>query len=324
MENETDVKRNYKDGVWRMLMGIPENALSVYNALNGTDYQNPDELIYNTLENAIFMNIKNDISFIVGYNMSLYEHQSTYTPNMPLRDLFYVADVLQKHVKDQTLYSPALIKIPAPAFVVFYNGSKRMDDMEIQRLSDAYETRMEEPGLELRVTVLNINPGHNEELKERCPILKEYTIFVETMRKYTKNVPISIAVEKAVDECIRNNILKGFLSGQKAEVVKVSIYEYDEERELELIKEGMKQVLRDEVKAEVREEMREEVQREVREEVQREVREEVQREVREENFRRIVLLCRKFAGNKDMAVEELVISCSLSQEEAEETVALYW
>lgn len=308
MENETGVKRNYKDSVWRMLLSIPENALSVYNGLNGTDYQNPDELTYNTLENAIFMNIKNDVSFIVGHSTSLYEHQSTYTPNMPLRDLFYVADLLQKHVKNQTLYSPALIKIPVPAFVVFYNGSKEMGDVEVQCLSDAFEMPIEEPQLELKVTVLNINPGHNEDLKIKCPILNEYTIFVETMRKYTKSMSVDEAAEKAVDECIRNDILKEFLTSQKAEVVKVSIYEYDEERELQLIKEGMKQVLRDEVKAEVREEMREEV----------------QREVREEGIKKMVLLCRKLKMDKEEAIGELISSYSLSRKEVEEKVNLYW
>ena len=241
MENKLTAKRSYKDGVWRMLMGIPKNALSVYNALNDTDYRNPNELTYNTLENAIFMNIKNDVSFIVGCYTSLYEHQATYTPNMPLRDLFYVADVLQKYVKDQTLYSPARIRIPAPVFVVFYNGNRKMGDKEIQRLSDSYETVMKEPELELKVTILNINPGYNEELKRKSPILSEYTTFVETMRKYIKTMSIGAAAEQAVDECIRNDILKDFLTGQKAEVVKMSIYEYDEERELELIKEGMKQ-----------------------------------------------------------------------------------
>lgn len=336
MENKLTAKRSYKDGVWRMLMGIPKNALSVYNALNNTDYQNPNELTYNTLENAIFMNIKNDVSFIVGCYTSLYEHQATYTPNMPLRDLFYVADVLQKYVKDQTLYSPARIRIPAPVFVVFYNGNRKMGDKEIQRLSDSYETVMKEPELELKVTILNINPGYNEELKRKSPILSEYTTFVETMRKYIKIMSIGAAAEQAVVECIRNDILKDFLTGQKAEVVKMSIYEYDEERELELIKEGMKQVLRDEVKAEVREEMREEVQREVREEVQREVREEVQREVREEvqrevreeiheeSVKRIILLCQKFTSAKEQAVDELINGYSLSRQEAEEKVALYW
>ena len=99
--------------------------------------------------------------------VNLYEHQSTYNLNMPLRDLFYVAELLQVYVKDQSLYSSKLIKLPTPHFVVFYNGIGDKPEKRILRLSEAFEVPTDDPELELKVTILNINPKMNEELKEK-------------------------------------------------------------------------------------------------------------------------------------------------------------
>ena len=121
MKTSKKVKRNYKDTVSRMLFRKPENALSLYNALNGTDYTDSTQITFNMLENAIYMGMHNDISFLIMNETNLYEHQSTYNLNMPLRDLFYIAELLQVYVKDESLYSSKLIKLPTPHFVVFYN-----------------------------------------------------------------------------------------------------------------------------------------------------------------------------------------------------------
>lgn len=162
------VKRSYKDTVFRLIFKDKKQLLSLYNAVNGTDYNNAEDLKINTLENAIYMNMKNDISFVFDFELNLYEHQSSVNPNMPLRDLFYVSKVLQNIVKYENLYSSRKIKIPAPRFVVFYNGSMEQPERSIYRLSDMYEKSMKEPELELVVTVLNINPGKNEELMKSC------------------------------------------------------------------------------------------------------------------------------------------------------------
>ena len=116
-----NTKKKYKDTVYRMLFKQPKEALSLYNGLNGTAYTDTSLLEFNTLENAIYMGMKNDLSFLIMDQMHLYEQQSTDTPNMPLRDLFYVADLLQAYVKDKSLYSSKQIKLPAPHFVVLYN-----------------------------------------------------------------------------------------------------------------------------------------------------------------------------------------------------------
>lgn len=223
--------RNYKDTVFRMLFSDKKNLLSLYNAVNSRDYTNPDDLEIVTLENAIYMGMKNDLAFIIDTNLYLYEHQSTYNPNMPLRDLFYISSEYQKMLDQKSLYSSSLQKIPAPNFIAFYNGSNPICDVFEHRLSSAFEHLLGEPKLELIVTVLNINEGHNALLMEHCKTLREYAQYVAKVRKYTADLSLNEAVERAVDECIKENILADFLRKNRAEVISMSIFEYDKEEE---------------------------------------------------------------------------------------------
>lgn len=223
--------KKYKDTVFRMLFSERKNLLSLYNAINGTRYENPEELEIVTLENAIYMGMKNDLAFIIDTNLFLYEHQSTYNANMPLRDLFYIAGEYQKLVDHKSLYSSALQKIPAPNFIVFYNGTEKKKERWENLLSEAYENHTGEPNLELRVVTLNINKGHNRELMEQCQILREYAQYVAKVRNYTKEMELNAAVERAVNECIHEGILTEFLRMNRAEVIAMSIFEYDKEEE---------------------------------------------------------------------------------------------
>ena len=223
--------RNYKDTVFRMLFSDKKNLLSLYNAVNSRDYTNPDDLEIVTLENAIYMGMKNDLAFIIDTNLYLYEHQSTYNPNMPLRDLFYISSEYQKMLDQKSLYSSSLQKIPTPNFIEFYNGSDPVCDVFEHRLSCAFEHLSGEPKLELIVTVLNINEGHNALLMEHCKTLREYAQYVAKVRKYTADMSLNEAVECAVDECIKENILADFLRKNRAEVISMSIFEYDKEEE---------------------------------------------------------------------------------------------
>ena len=229
--NNVAVNRNYKDTVFRMLFSDKQNLLSLYNAVNGRSYEDPEELEIVTLENAIYMGMKNDLAFIVDTNLYLYEHQSTYNPNIPLRDLFYIASEYQKLVDKKSLYISSIIKIPAPQFIVFYNGTRKVTDKQELRLSQMYENFKGEPALELIVTMFNVNEGHNKELMEQCQILNEYAIYVAKVRKYAQNMKLEKAVNRAVDECIKEGILAEFLKANKAEVIAVSIFEYDKEEE---------------------------------------------------------------------------------------------
>ena len=231
-KEETSVNRNYKDTIFRWLFSDKENLLSLYNAISGKHYEDPDALTIVTLKNAVYMGMKNDIAFVLETGLYLYEHQSTYNPNIPLRDLFYIASEYQAMVDQKSLYSSAVQKIPTPKFLVFYNGAdKEVADREILKLSTAYENPTSEPDLELKVTMLNINIGHNKDLLEKCRTLGEYAQYVDRVRKYAAQMELNDAVEQAITECIQEGILSEFLQQNRAEVYKVSIFEYDKEKE---------------------------------------------------------------------------------------------
>ena len=223
--------RQYKDTVFRMLFSEKENLLSLYNAVTGNTYQNADDLKIVTLENAIYIGMKNDLAFMLETNIYLYEHQSTLNPNIPLRDLIYIGIEYQQYVNNKSLYSSSLQKIPVPKFMVFYNGTDVVDDRVELRLSNAYEHLAGEPDLELKVLMLNVNEGHNKELMEQCQTLKEYAIYVARVRKYTSEMNLNDAVARAIDECIKEGILVEFLRKNRSEVKMVSILEYDKEWE---------------------------------------------------------------------------------------------
>ena len=235
---EIRANRKYKDTVFRMLFSDRENLLSLYNAVNGSNYENSDALEIVTLENAVYMGMKNDLAFIVDMGLFLYEHQSTYNPNMPLRDLFYISGEYQKLVNHKSLYSSALQKIPAPNFIVFYNGTEREEDYWINYLSESYENLSGEPNLELKVLTLNINEGHNRELMEQCQSLREYAQYVAKVREYARESDLDTAVEQAVDDCIQNGVLAEFLRKHKSEVIAMSIFEYDKEEEERKLREA--------------------------------------------------------------------------------------
>ncbi len=229
---ESPVNRLYKSRIFAMLYQDKKELLDLYNAISGKHYEDPELLEINTLENAIYMTMRNDLSFLIDFRLSLYEHQSTYSPNLPLRDLFYISDLYSGMVKDENLYGIKLVQIPAPQFVIFYNGMKEMPDRTVLRLSDAYSVKEENPALELTAVMLNINRGHNEKLKGLCKSLKDYSEYTARVREYADTMPISEAVEQAICECIQEGILAEFLKQNRAEAKQVSIYEYDEEKHM--------------------------------------------------------------------------------------------
>ncbi len=223
-----EIYTTYKDRVFRLLFRDKKRLLELYNALNNTYYANEEELQVTTLENAIFIKMKNDECFIIDSNMCLYEHQSSYCPNMPLRGFLYFADLYKKHIISAELSTHKLIKIPTPHYIVFYNGTECKEEEFEQRLSAAFEDDSE-GCIELKVRTININHGHNKELMERCRTLAEYAQFVAKIRDKLQSMLLEDAVKNAVEECIKEGILRTFLLEQKAEVIAMSIYEYNEE-----------------------------------------------------------------------------------------------
>lgn len=227
MSNE---KRNHKDNVFCMLYKEKRNLLSLYNAINGTSYEDEEELEVVTLEGAICMKIKNDAAFVVDSRLNLYEQQANANQNMPLRDLYYVAEELKKIAPPGSLYRNTKVYIPVPKFIVFYNGISPQPERQVYRLSDLFAVETKEPELELKVTVFNINRGYNEELLKKCESLRGYMIFVEKVReKRASGKPLETAVPEALEECISENILAEFFVRYKEEVMDMSIWEFDQE-----------------------------------------------------------------------------------------------
>ena len=230
-EQNTNVRRDYKARLFEMIFREKEELLGLYNAVNGTHYSDPEKLEINTLENAIYLSMHNDISFIIDSRLSLYEHQSTYSPNLPLRYLFYVSDLYSKMTKDSNLYGSRRIVIPSPRFLIFYNGKEERPEREVLELAETFEIQEEEPWLNLKAVLLNINPGYNNDIVNACKTLSDYVIYTSRVRAYAEQMKIEDAVERAITECIVEGILVDFLTKYKAEAKKMSIYEYDEERQ---------------------------------------------------------------------------------------------
>lgn len=235
--NTLPVNREYKSRLFAMIFHHKKELLELYNAMNGSNYDDPELLEINTLKNAIYMAMQNDVSFIIDYRLSLYEHQSTYCPNMPLRFLHYISDLFSDITRNMNVYGTKLISIPAPQFVIFYNGTDKQPDRKILKLSDAYVTTEDEPALELIAVMLNINKGHNRELLEACKTLRDYAEYIARVRDYAKTMEIEDAVECAIAECIKEGILAEFLMKNRSEAKSVSIYEYDQEKHMRMERE---------------------------------------------------------------------------------------
>lgn len=229
--------REYKSTLFCKVFEEKKHLLDLYNSVNGTNYQNEDDLEVNTLENVVYISMKNDTSFLIDCNMNLYEHQSTYNPNMPLRGLLYFAQLYNKYIAQHNInvFSSTLQEVPVPQYVVFYNGTKEQPDEQILLLSEAFQKnnmhKHVEGCLECQAHMLNINYGHNRELMEKCKRLEEYAIFVSKVRQYTAENPKnpSRAITQALDECIEKGILADILSNQKAEVLELVLTTFNRE-----------------------------------------------------------------------------------------------
>ncbi len=242
-EIKIKINREHKDRLFRLIFGREENKknlLELYNALNNTHYSELDDLKITTIEDVIYMGMKNDVSLLIHSRMALYEHQSTYNPNMPIRGMMYAARLYDKYIEENELniYTTDLMKLPTPQYIVFYNGNEEHEDEEILRLSNAFATEEKIVGYEWTARMLNINYGRNQKLMEKCKPLRDYAILIDKIKTYTmQKKSIKEAVNQAVDECIQEDVLAEFLRKHRAEVMNVCITEYDEERVMDAIRE---------------------------------------------------------------------------------------
>lgn len=248
------LNHQHYDHVFKIVFENLGNLLSLYNALAGTNYTNPNDLIITTLKDAVFIGMKNDLSFVINNNLNLFEHQSTINLNMPLRALYYISDVFKSMYYGKILYQTKQIKIIAPKIIMFYNGAKEVPDQYEMRLSDAFIVPEANPDLEVVVHVININEGHNQDLFEKCSILKEYSIFSARIRQaftsyqeYKKEhlsndntesdeeILVNY-IKKAIDSCIRDNILTDILQKERNRVMETILSHFNADEYISVVR----------------------------------------------------------------------------------------
>ena len=228
-------RRNHKDRLFIKLFHDKRKLLELYNALNGTNYTNPDDLEITTIDDVVYLGMKNDCSFIIGDYVNLYEQQSTFCRNMPIRGLIYLSGIYQGYIarNEFNLYGSQMILLPTPRYVVFYNGTEERPEREVLRLSEAFAG--EDACLEFTAEVININKGKNLELMKQCRTLEGYSVFIGKVREFQEaGASLDEAVDNACVYCIENDFIKDFLLKHRNEVRKVLLTEYDAKKQRKL------------------------------------------------------------------------------------------
>ena len=239
MEKEN---REHKDSVFVDLFYQDEtakkNLLSLYNALHDTNYEDETIIRKVKIDDVLYKNFKNDISCEVNGQVLVFgEHMSTINRNMPLRCLMYVGRAYEQLVDSKARYRTTLVKIPTPEFYTFYNGKKEQPLERVLSLSDAFMNPAGENSVELKVKVININSDKAHEVLDKCGILKEYSQFISTVRKYSEE---ESAIKKAIKECIEKGILADYLKRKGSEVENMLIAEYSYEEDMQVkLQEGI-------------------------------------------------------------------------------------
>ena len=255
------IQKEDKARLFAFIFGREENkrwTLSLYNAINGTHYENTDDVEITTMEDTIYMGMKNDVSFIINNDLNLYEHQSSYNPNMPVRQLMYLGRLYDKHIKktNQNQYGSKTMSLPMPRLMTFYNGKSDKEDA-ILRLSDSFPKGcdLDESDVEVKVHMVNIRPQYNSRLLDECKSLYEYSWFIEEIRMNKETMDISVAVDKAINEMPDDFEIKSFLIGHKAEVTNMCLTEYNEAETMNMFKEEGREEGLEQARAEIVENM---------------------------------------------------------------------
>ena len=278
--------KKYKDSVFSLYFNDPKKLIEVYNAVEGTNYPLDTKVEINTLEDALFMDRINDISFMLnGELVVLLEHQSTINENMPVRMLMYVARIYEKILSSRDLYKSTRMKIPTPRFIVLYNGNKEYQEHEVQKLSDAFARKDIEFTLDLKVDVININYGKSKEIVERSQSLMEYSTLVHyTKEALKKGMSLNDAIGMAVKKCLAEGIMADFLNTHGSEVENMLFTEWNMEDALAVRYE----------------------------------------EGREEGIKALVETLKEFVSDKTLVSQRVSKKFSITVDEAMEKVKLYW
>ena len=293
MSNTVTINRENKSLLFCYIFGSEENKkylLSLYNAVNNTNYTNIDDIEINTLSDIIYIRVKNDVSFLFDSCMSLYEHQSTFNPNMPLRGMMYFSTLYSQFLSEnhKNIYGKTLVKIPTPRYIVFYNGNDNYPDRLELKLSDAFERPDNSGSFEWTATMLNINKGHNLNIMNKCQALSQYSAFVAKVKKYNQTRPIKEAINLAVEYAISNNYLDGFFKKHKEGIMLSCLTEFNEE----VFRKG--------------------------------IHEEGYAEARSEDIIKAINIIKNLGSNKEVAIQQLMEQFELSSQEATKLVNSHW
>jgi hypothetical protein len=225
----SNANTKYRNSVFSLLFSEPAALRELYSAIEGRPLDADAVITINTLQNVLFMEQYNDISFTVDNKLViLIEHQSTINPNMPLRLLLYIARVYEKIIDRKSLYRETKLSIPRPEFIVLYNGEKPFPDQKTLKLSEAFEAVKDMANeLELTITAYNINKGHNENILQKSETLNGYSTFIEKIREHRKKLPLDEAMKAAVKYCVEHRILSKFLLENSSEVMNMVLTDWN-------------------------------------------------------------------------------------------------
>lgn len=227
------VNKKYKDRLFCLLFGNEEykdNILSLYNALCHTSYTNVEDIQIYTIDDVIYIKMKNDVSILLDSFLYLWEQQSTFNSNMPIRGFMYFGKMYDRYITENSfnIYGKTIIKLPTPRYTVLYNGMDEQPSFMQLRLSDSFINPDSSGDFEWTASMVNLNDGKNEDLLNNCRPLKDYMTLINEIRKNSKTMNFENAVDAAVTYCIEHDVLRTFLLKHRAEVKDVCITEYDE------------------------------------------------------------------------------------------------
>lgn len=210
----------FKDSLFHLYFSEdPKRAISLLNALDGTDYPEDAKVQFITLERAPFMDGVNDLSFVIDGRLIIFaELPATTNQNIALWMLLYLRRAYEFFLTPEASYRSKRIDLPVPKFFVLYDGAKDAPAHEVQRLSDAFIQKDGPTPFELTVDVFNINYSKDNEVLKRSKSLEEYALFIGCVRKYKETKDLSSAIKAAIKECIDKGIMKEFLQNHGSEV----------------------------------------------------------------------------------------------------------
>ncbi|MCD8364280.1 MAG: Rpn family recombination-promoting nuclease/putative transposase [Clostridiales bacterium] len=226
--DELLVNRSIKDSVFRNLFSDKKYLFQLYQALHPEDKETTiDDLEYVTLENVLVRDIYNDLGVRIGDKIILLiEAQSTWTENIIIRCLMYMARTLQDYFKQtsQSLFSEKLVHMPEPELYVIYTGDSVIDKEYIS-LSETFFGG-KQTSLDVRVKV--VVDGKEGD------IINQYVVFTKVINDQVKIYGRKReAITEAIRICKDRNILKDYLTSREKEVVDIMITLFDQQEVLE-------------------------------------------------------------------------------------------